>query len=51
VPVGVQGDAGRGVAELLLDRLDAGALADHQGGRRVPQVVAEELGPSLTGAP
>jgi hypothetical protein len=38
VPVGVQGDAGRGLAELTLDRLDAGPLADHQRGGGVPQV-------------
>ena len=43
MPVGVQGDAGRGVAELALDRLDAGALADHQRRGRVPQVVQPQL--------
>ena len=37
--VGVQGDAGRGVAELGLDRLDAGALGDQQRRAGVAQVV------------
>jgi hypothetical protein len=43
VPVGVQGDAGRDVAELALDGLDAGPLADHQRGGGVPQVVQAQL--------
>jgi hypothetical protein len=43
VPVGVQGDAGRGVAELALDGLDAGPLTDHQRGGGVPQVVQAQL--------
>jgi hypothetical protein len=30
-------------AELLLHRLDAGPLADHQRGGRVPQVVQPQL--------
>jgi hypothetical protein len=39
VPIGVQGDAGRGVAELGLDGLDAGALDDQQRRAGVPEVV------------
>jgi hypothetical protein len=31
------------VAELALDRLDAGTLADHQRRRRVPQVVQPQV--------
>jgi hypothetical protein len=43
VPVGVQGDAGGGVAELALHGLDAGPLADHQRGGGVPQVVQPQV--------
>jgi hypothetical protein len=40
--VGVQGDAGGGVAELTLHHLDAGALTDQQPRGRVPKVVAPQ---------
>jgi hypothetical protein len=50
VPVGVQGDAGGRVAELLLHRLDAGTLADEQARGRVPQVVEPQCGRQAGGA-
>ena len=39
VPVGVEGDAGRRMAQLRLHRLDARTLGDEQAGAGMPKVV------------